>query len=120
HARSGTGPDLGGTFAQPYPPEVARAWEFDIVGGRVNHPLERDRPPTRLGCRSSIRVQLKLGDRVIGGLGFMSFDHDRYTSGDVEIARRLADYLAVTLSHQRLAEQARDTDELRAREANLE
>jgi transcriptional regulator with GAF, ATPase, and Fis domain len=120
HARTGTGPDIGGTFRQPYPPAVVRARDFDIVDDRVSHPLERDRPPTKLGGRSSVRVQLKLGDRAIGGLAFTSFEYAAYTSADVEIARRLADYLTATLSHQRLAEQARQHEALRARGASLE
>jgi len=119
-ARSGSAPQLGGTFPQPYPPAIVRAWEFDIVDDHLRHPLERDRPATQAGSRSSIRVPLRLGDRVIGGLGFMSLECATYSSADVEIARRLADFITVTLSHQRLAERARHTDELRARAANLE
>jgi transcriptional regulator with GAF, ATPase, and Fis domain len=120
YARTGTGPDLGGTFPQPYPPAVVRAWDFDIIDDRVNHPLERDRAPTKLGNRSSIRVLLRLGDRAIGGLGFMSTERARYSTADVDIARRLADYVTVTLSHQRLAEQAKHNEALRARTDNLE
>jgi len=36
------------------------------------------------------------------------------------IGRRIADHIALTLSHQRLAEEARRSDELRATTANLE
>jgi len=53
-ARTGQGDDLGRDFPQPYPPAVVRAWNFDIIDDRVEHPLERDRPPTRLGMRSSL------------------------------------------------------------------
>jgi transcriptional regulator with GAF, ATPase, and Fis domain len=119
-ARSGAAPQLGGTFPQPYPPAAVRAWDFDIVDDHLQHPIERDRPVTHAGGRSSIRVQLRLGDRVIGGLGFVSFGLGTYSNDDVEIARRLADFFTVTLSHQQLAERARHNDELRAREANLE
>jgi two-component system response regulator FlrC len=119
HARTGTEADVGGTFPQPYPPAVARAWEFDIADDRINHPIERDRRPTQLGGRSSVRVPLRLGDRLIGVLGFMSFEAHKYATADVEIARRLADFVTVALAHQRLAEQARHNDELRARAANL-
>jgi len=119
-ARSGAAPQLAGTFPQPYPPDVVRAWDFDIVDDHLAHPLERDRPATQVGMRSSIRVQLRLGDRVIGGLGFMSFESAKYSSADVAIARRLADFFTVTLSHQQLAERARHSDELRVRAANLE
>jgi transcriptional regulator with GAF, ATPase, and Fis domain len=120
HARSGEGPDLGGTFPQTYPPAFVRDWDFDIVDDRESHPFERNRPPTTLRNRSSLRVQLRLGDRVIGGLGFNSFEKAKYSTADVAVARRLADFVTVTLSHQRLAEQARHAEELRARAANLE
>jgi transcriptional regulator with GAF, ATPase, and Fis domain len=119
-ARSGAAPQLGGTFPQPYPPAVVRAWDFDIIDDHLQHPIERDRPAMLAGSRSSIRVQLRLGDLVIGGLGFMSFECGTYSSADVEIARRLADFFTVTLSHQQLADRARHSDELRTREANLE
>jgi transcriptional regulator with GAF, ATPase, and Fis domain len=119
-ARSGAAPQLGGTFPQPYPPAVVRAWDFDIVDDHLQHSIERDRPATQAGGRSSLRVQLRLGDRVIGGLGFVSCEPGTYSSVDVDIARRLADFFTVTLSHQELAERARHSDELRAREANLE
>src|SRR5262245_18670083 len=120
HARSGKGPDLGGTFPQRYPPAVVRARDFDIIEARADHPLERDRPSTILGNQSSIRVHIRLGHRVIGGLGFMSHQPGIYTTADVEIAQRLSDYVAVALSPQRLAEQAQRDEEFRARAARFE
>jgi hypothetical protein len=50
-ARTGSAPQLGGTFPQPYPPAVVRAWDFDIVDDHLRHPLERDRPATQIGSR---------------------------------------------------------------------
>src|SRR5262249_54103567 len=59
-------------------------------------------------------------DRLIGGLGVMSYEPAKYTSDDVMVGRRLADHLAVGLSHQRLAEEDRRAVALRERAANLE
>ena len=43
-----------------------------------------------------------------------------YQPADAVVARRIADYVALALSHQRLADQARPAEELRARTATLE
>jgi transcriptional regulator with GAF, ATPase, and Fis domain len=124
YAQSATGPDLGKTFPQPYPPAVVRAWDFDIIDDRLAHPLERDRPPTRAGMRSSVRLAIRFDGAIVGGLGFMAREASRYTSADLVIGRRLADLLAVALSHHRiagqLAEPARRNEELRARAAQSE
>jgi transcriptional regulator with GAF, ATPase, and Fis domain len=69
-------------------------------------------------------VPLRFDERLIGGLGFLSYEPARFQSEDVEVARRLADHVAVALSHHqlanRLAEEARTAESLRARTMNLE
>ena len=116
--------DLGRVLQQPYPPAFTRAWDFDILDDRWSHPLERDRPPSVQGVRSAVRLAIRLDDRIIGGLAFNAREPGRYTSADVTVGRRLADQVAVALSHQRmaeqLAEQARHNEELRARTAKSE
>jgi transcriptional regulator with GAF, ATPase, and Fis domain len=105
---------------QVYPAAVTRSWQFDIVNDLSMHPLERDQPPARMGARSTLRIPIWFGNRVIGGVGFLSFDRARYSTADVAIARRLADYVAVGLSHHQLAERGRQAAALRERAANLE
>jgi two-component system response regulator AtoC len=123
-ARTGTASDLGRTFPQPYPKSVTQAWNFDIIDDRSKYPLEQDRPPTKLGMKSSLRLPFTFDGRVIGGLGFHALEPAKYTNDDVIVARRLADHVALALSHHRLAEQladqARRTEELRAQTTNLE
>jgi transcriptional regulator with PAS, ATPase and Fis domain len=51
---------------------------------------------------------------------FWSFEPHRYHTDDVLIARRIADHVALALSHQRLAEQAQRTAEARALARTLE
>jgi hypothetical protein len=120
YARSGQSSDIGRVFPQPYPPSITQAWEFDIIDDRAAYPLERDRPPTRLGMRSSLRLPFKFEGRIIGGLGFHAYAPSRYGSTDVAIGRRLADHVAVALFHHKLAEQARHNEELRARATSIE
>jgi transcriptional regulator with GAF, ATPase, and Fis domain len=124
YARTGESSDLGRVFPQPYPRAVTEAWQFDIIDDRTNYPLERDRPPTTLGMRSSLRIPFRFDGRTVGGLGFHSRDAATYGSDDVPIARRLADYVALALYHHRLAQelaaQNLRNEELRARTTNLE
>jgi len=124
-ARTGQGADLGPqALPTHYPPSVARAWEFDIIDDHRAHPLEADKPPAAMGARSSLRLPIRFDDQLIGGLGVMSFEVGKYSNADLSVARRLADHVAVALSHQnlaeRLAEEARRAGELRARATSLE
>jgi len=124
YARSdrGTAPPL--IVPNTYPHPVSHAWAFDIIDDFRLHPLEKDLPPAKLGARAVVRVPIRFDDRLIGGLGFLSFTPSRFTSEDVEVARRLADHVAVALSHyelaNRLAEEARRAEGLRVRTMNLE
>ncbi len=124
YARSDRGTDGGQVVPHLYPPDVVRAWEFDIVDDLTAHPVESHNSPTKLGARSAIRLPIRFDDRVIGGIGFLSYETARFTTADVAVARRLADHVAVGLSHyklaERLAEGARRTEELRAQTTSLE
>jgi transcriptional regulator with GAF, ATPase, and Fis domain len=123
-ARTGLGADVEVATAHGYPPAVARAWNFDIIDDLLLHLTEHDKPIAKMGLRSLLRLPLRFDNRVIGGLGFASLQPGRYVSEDVVIALRLADHVAVTLAHynlaERLAEQARSTEALRARTTSLE
>jgi transcriptional regulator with GAF, ATPase, and Fis domain len=120
YAHTGEGSDLPTVSPQPYPPNVTRAWNFDILDDRITHPLDRDRPATRLGMRSSVRLPIRFGDRLIGGLAFNSAEPSRYSGFDVAVGRRLADHVATALSHHTLAEEGRRAAVLRERALSLE
>jgi transcriptional regulator with GAF, ATPase, and Fis domain len=74
----------------------------------------------QLGARSALRVPMPLGKDVFGSIFFLSREVDRYTEEDFDFARRVADHLALALSHQRLAEVARRDAESRETAARLE
>ncbi len=123
YARSDRGTDGGQVVPHLYPPDVVRAWEFDIVDDLTAHPVEATNPAAKLGARSAIRMPIRFDDRVIGGVGFLSFETAKFTAADVAVARRLADHVAVGLSHYNLAETladgARRAEEPRAQTTSL-
>jgi transcriptional regulator with GAF, ATPase, and Fis domain len=118
-----------GPAAVAYPsshaiPEAARClltdpWEFEIVDDLQSDP-DRERHSASLGYRSILRVPIRVQGEVIALLVVQSRTPAAYRPADAVVARRIADYVALALSHQRLADQARSVEELRARTATLE
>jgi len=94
----------------------------------VIHDADTEVPPSslrgkifrRFGVRSALRVLMPLGTKVFGSLFFLSWQTDRFSEDDVDFARRVADHLALALSHEQLAEAARSQAESRETAARLE
>ena len=82
--------------------------------------VERDTDASRAGFRSSLRIPIRFGERLIGGLNFMTYEAGKYTPLDVTVGKRIAEYVSLALSHHRLAEESRRTAALRERAANLQ
>ncbi len=80
----------------------------------------RGRVFSRIGVKSLLRVPLPLGNDVFGSLFFGSHATDRYTEEDIDFGKRVADHLALALSHQRLAEAIRRDEATRETAARLE
>jgi len=57
--------------------------------------------------RSLLRVPVRLEGEIAGGLNFLSRAVGQYREEDADIARRIADQVALVLSHEKLAEEAR-------------
>jgi transcriptional regulator with GAF, ATPase, and Fis domain len=74
----------------------------------------------QLGAKSALRVPLPLGTDVFGSLFFLARETDHFDEEDIDYARRVADHLALALSHQRLALAARRDAEARETAARLE
>jgi transcriptional regulator with GAF, ATPase, and Fis domain len=93
---------------------------IDDVSQDVTPATERERLLVASGMRSWIRVPVWLSGEVTGSLSFFSREPSRYGRDDIELARRLADRVALMLSHQQLAEEARIAAETRERAERLE
>jgi transcriptional regulator with GAF, ATPase, and Fis domain len=107
-----TGPDAAQLNREPY---VIRDAELEIPSDSLRGRLFR-----QLEARSALRVPMPLGKDVFGSIFFLSRETDRFAEDDIDFARRVADHLALALSHQRLAEAARRDAESRETAARLE
>jgi len=81
---------------------------------------ERHRLIRASGLRSWLHVPVLLSGEVEGSLSFLHREPGRYGRDDAEVARRVADRVALTISHQQLAERARIVAESRQRAERLE
>jgi transcriptional regulator with GAF, ATPase, and Fis domain len=90
------------------------------VETEVQKDTVRSRIFNQLGVRSALRVTLPLGSQVFGSLFFLSRQTNAFVDDDVDFGRRVADHLALAVSHERLAEAARRDAEAREVAARLE
>jgi len=81
---------------------------------------ERNRLLLATGMRSWLRVPVRLSGEVHGSIVFLHREPSQYSVADVEVARCIADRIALAISHHRLAEEARIAAEACERAERLE
>jgi transcriptional regulator with GAF, ATPase, and Fis domain len=91
----------------------------DVDGEFAEHTV-RGRIFRQLAIKSVLRVPMPLGNDVFGSLFFCSHQPSAFVDDDIDFARRVADHLALALSHERLADAARRDAESREMAARLE
>jgi transcriptional regulator with GAF, ATPase, and Fis domain len=94
-------------------------WDHAITPDMQADPTERALPPAVAGHRARLAVPVRLRGEHVGALDFFASAANVYGESDVVVARRIADHVALALSHHRLAEESRRTEALRARDATL-
>jgi len=98
-------------------------WSFFLVPDIRREPgccTEKFELMKRDGIRSMLRVPIRLEGEIVGGLNFLSRNVAQYREEDAEIARRIADQVALVLSHEKIAEEARIAAEAREEAIRLE
>ena len=103
--------------------ELARRNASEIIKdipAEIPPDTERHRLIISSGMRSWLRVPVWISGQVQGGLSFFHREPSRYTWEDTEVAIRLADRVALMLSHLRLSDEARVAAEARERAERLE
>ncbi len=99
---------------------LKRISNFMIVEDIQQIPEEALTPPVKMGFRASLRVPIRVADEIVGGVNFMSRAPGIYQPADALIAKRIADHVALAVSHQQLAEAAERAAEARQITAQLE
>jgi two-component system response regulator HydG len=103
----------------PNPKLLEGPWEFELIDDIQQDPRYAAAPSAKAGMRSLLTMPIRAGGELIGGVNFASATAGRFTRDDVPMARRITDHIALTLQHERLAEQMRQSEELRSRTANI-
>jgi transcriptional regulator with GAF, ATPase, and Fis domain len=101
-----------------------RVLDFELLRDiqvELNPPTtEREKLMVQSGMRSWLRVPVWLAGEARGSIGFFHREAGRYEESDVEVATRLADRVALMLSHQKLSEEARNAAAAQERAERLE
>jgi len=102
-------------------------WHLDgLPAGAGERAIDQELGPERFrmlagaGVRSSLRVPVRLHGEVVGGLNFLSRQPGRFRPDEADLARRIADHVALSLAHGQLAEEQRRAAEAAERARRLE
>jgi transcriptional regulator with GAF, ATPase, and Fis domain len=104
----------------PEPELLTEPWDYRLIDDLPADPRYASSPTVAAGMRSVLGLPVRFDGRLRYGLNFYSRTTSGFTRDDAAVGRRIADHVTLALSHQRLAEEARDNAELKARAANLE
>jgi len=107
------------TSAHKTPGELPTCDESRGMVPKMPAILETVPGPPR-GLYAGVTAPLVIGDKFVGVFALFSKTANAYRTSDLGPVQRLANYLAVGLAHQQLADSAKDAAVERARTANVE
>ena len=84
-------------------------WDHELVDD-LRAPADQTQARRRqAGYRSVLRLAIRLDERYVAGLSFLSSTPGQYRAADVPVARRIADRMALSFARdaERRADQAR-------------
>jgi transcriptional regulator with GAF, ATPase, and Fis domain len=108
------------SMSAPTPRLLDSHWDFELVADMAAHAKYDGTPSVNAGMRALLSIPVWVERRLRATVNFYSRTPGHFTNDDVLVTRRIADHIALALSHQQLAEEARRNVELRAQTANLE
>ena len=99
---------------------LTETWDHQIIDDLSADPEYADSQSVKIGLRASLLVPIRAEGRLDAIVTFQSKEPGAFTKDDVLIARRIVDYMALALSHERLADEQRRNEALKARSATSE
>ena len=106
--------------AVQFTPILVDTFTYHFIGNLPENPLDASTAQgSEFGARSSLRVPVRVNKKLVAALNFSSRDVDGYDAADVSVAQRVAEYVALAMSHQALAEESHRAAALQERENNL-
>ena len=99
---------------------MTQEWDHQIIDDLTADPEYADSLSVKIGLRSSLLIPIRFDGRLDSIVTFQSKSPSAFSKNDVLIARRIVDYMALALSHERLADEQRRNEALRARSATME
>jgi transcriptional regulator with GAF, ATPase, and Fis domain len=102
-----------------FAPVLVDTFTYHLIGNLLTHPIDAPERDNDFGVRSSLRVPVRVNKKVVAALNFSSRSTDGYGASDITVAQRIAEYVAIAISHQRLAEESHRAAALQERETNL-
>ena len=116
-------PDLPKEICIDGDPHADADWSFFLVRDLRQEPRccgAKYETMKQDGMKSLLRVPVRLEGEIVGGLNFLAKRVGQYREEDADIARRIADQVALVLSHEKLAKEARLAAEAREEASRLE
>ncbi len=120
HASRPAGPPTSYRIPPAHRHLLAGNWDYILHDDIQQDPIECESPPAKRGYRSLLRVAIHLHEKFVGSLDLLSLTPGLYKPEDALIGRRIADHIALALSHQKLAEEVERAAQARERSAALE
>jgi transcriptional regulator with GAF, ATPase, and Fis domain len=100
--------------------EMLKQWDALVLDDLQTHILFRNGPAIDAGMKSVVSIAIRFGGRLRAGVNFFSRDFAHFSHDDLPVARKIASYIALMMSHHRLAEEARQRQELEALASKLD
>jgi two-component system response regulator AtoC len=99
---------------------LLKPWDATIFEDVQTNPFFFFFPSTNAGMRSVLSAPIRFGCGLRAALRFFSREHGWFLPDDLPVARRVASHIALAMSHQRLAEEARQRQALEAYASKLD
>src|ERR1051326_8948007 len=100
--------------------EMLKQWDALVLDDLQTHILFRNGPAIDAGMKSVVSIAIRFGGRLRAGVNFFSRDFAHFSHDDLPVARKIASYIALMMSHHRLAEEARQRQGLEAFASKLD